>query len=106
MLIRSSIYLPEELIAKARSYSLEHRITLTALIIEQLEAVIGFTDTDPMVMFSRGLITKEQAAERAGFRDYAELLVAMDDADLPLPALSESVIDEQVKIFTELWGNE
>lgn len=39
----------------------------------------------------------------SGFRDYAELLVAMGDADLPLPALSKSEIDEQVKIFTEIW---
>lgn len=105
MLIRTPIYLPEELIAKAKSYALAHDTTLTALIIEQLETITGVTD-EPMVMFSRGLLTKEQAAERSGFRDYAELLVAMGDADLPLPALSESVIDEQVKIFTELWGNE
>ena len=56
-----------------------------------------------MVLFSRGLLTKEQAVEYSGFRDYAELLVALGDADLPLPALSKAEIDKQVSTFIDIW---
>ncbi|WP_340123726.1 hypothetical protein [Methylobacter svalbardensis] len=103
MLLRTPIYLPDKLVAKAREVAAARGATLTALIIEQLEALTESKADDSIVMYSRGLLTKEQAIEYSGFRDYAELLVAMGDADLPLPALSKSEIDEQVKIFTEIW---
>jgi len=57
---------------------------------------------DQLLRFSRGLITKDQAIAESGLRDYAELLVAMGDADVPLPTLSQEQIDQQVKEFTKL----
>lgn len=57
---------------------------------------------NPLLSFSRGLITKDQAIAESGLRDYAELLVAMGDADVPLPTLSQEQIDQQVKEFTKL----
>lgn len=50
-----------------------------------------------LVLFSQGRITKEQAIEKLGLRDYAELLIALGDADLPLFKLPE---EECVIAFT------
>ncbi len=106
MLLRTRIYLPDKLLDKAKELAVARETTLTALIIEQLEALTEFKADDSILMFSRGLLTKEQAVEYSGFRDYAELLVAMVTADLPLPALPKAEIDEQVKVFTEIWEKE
>jgi hypothetical protein len=65
---------------------------------------LGVKECDPLVMFSRGLLTKNQAIEKSGLRDYAELLVAMGDADLPLPALPVEEIERQAALFAHLWG--
>jgi hypothetical protein len=32
--------------------------------------------------------------------------MAMGDADIPLPALPKAEIDEQVSIFTDIWGKD
>lgn len=103
MLRSTTLDLPEPLVAKARDYATEHQTTLTALVIEQLEAITAFKNEDPLVMFSRGLLTKDQAIEKSGLRDYAELLVAMGGADLPLPALPVKEIEQQAALFARLW---
>lgn len=103
VLTTTNFDLPETLLLRARDFAQAHHTTLTALIIEQLEAVIDYKDDDPLLRFSRGLITKEQAVSESGLHDYAELLVAMGDADLPLPSLPQEEIDRQAKEFAELW---
>lgn len=55
-----------------------------------------------LVLFSKGLITKEEAVEKLGFRDYAELLVAMGEADLPLFVLPDEEIEKQSNLLVEL----
>ena len=104
MLRSTTLDLPEPLVAKARDYATKHQTTLTALVIEQLEAITTFINDDPLVMFSRGLLTKDQAIEKSGLRDYAELLVAMGDADLPLPVLPVEEIERQAALFAHIWG--
>ena len=103
MLTATTLDLPDKLISKARSYALEHHTTFTALVIGQLEALTEFNDEDPLLRFSRGLMTKEQTIAETGLRDYAELLVMMGDVDLPIPSLPQENIDRQVKEFTTLW---
>jgi hypothetical protein len=103
MLTSTTLDLPDQLISKARSYAQKHHTTFTALVIEQLEAITKFNDEDPLLMFSRGLLTKDQAISEAGLRDYAELLVTMGNVDLPIPSLPQEDIDRQVKEFTALW---
>jgi len=38
-----------------------------------------------------------------GLRDYAELLVALGDADLPMPTAPPHEIENQATIFAKLW---
>jgi hypothetical protein len=54
--------------------------------------------------FSEGKINNE-AIELLGFRDYAQLLVALGEANLPLPKLPDAEIERQVKLFTHIWNN-
>lgn len=53
-------------------------------------------------LFSNGLITKEEAVEKLGLRDYAQLLVALGDADLPLFTLPEEELEKQANLLVEL----
>ena len=102
--MNTTINLPESLLRKAKSYAQDHRTTLTALVIEQLESVISFSNDDPLVMFSRGFLTKNQVIQELNLRDYAELIIVMNDADLPMPLLPESEIDRQAEMFARLWS--
>ena len=59
----------------------------------------------PLKEFSLGLISKRQAVEELGLRDYADLLLALGAAGLPLPTLSDADAYEQVKTFMRIWRN-
>jgi len=59
-------------------------------------------DTHPLVRFSRGQITRQVAIEQLQIRDYAELLVALGDADLSMPMQSEEQIEQEVATFSML----
>ncbi len=99
MLTSVKIEVPNSLLEGAKLYAAAHSTTLTALLIEKLESITHTKSNDPLVLFSRNSLTKEQAVEAAGLRDYAQLLVAMGDADLPLPALSHDEIERQAQMF-------
>lgn len=58
---------------------------------------------DPLVMFSRGLLTKRDAIKACGLRDYAALLIALGDANLPLPSLPKEEIERQALLFAQIW---
>ena len=49
--------------------------------------------------FSRGEIDKAQAAEQAGVRDYAELLIALGKRGLDLPRLPPHAVDAMTENF-------
>lgn len=59
-------------------------------------------DTHPLVLYSRGQITRQVAVDRMKFRDYATLLVALGDADLPMPMPSDEQIEKEVETFRVL----
>lgn len=59
-------------------------------------------DTHPLVLYSRGLITRQVAIEQLHVRDYAELLVALGDADLSMPMPSAQQIEQEIKTFRML----
>ncbi len=102
MLTETTIKLPDNLVARAHQYAQEHHTTLTAIIRKYLDTVIA-AKNDPLIEFSQGDMTKEEAIAELGLRDYSQLLVALGDADLPLPVLPDSVIAEQVAMFTKIW---
>jgi len=60
--------------------------------------------TDPLVGYSRGLLARDEAIRLLGFRDYSELLVALGDADLPMPSPPPDEITEQAELFVKLWN--
>ena len=49
-----------------------------------------YKNDNPLVMFSRGLLSSEKAIKAGGLNDHAELLLALGIADLPLPPHNES----------------
>ena len=59
----------------------------------------GLPDTHPLVLYSRGQITRQVAIDALKVRDYAELLVALGDADLSMPMPSDEQIAAEVETF-------
>lgn len=103
LMINVTFALPQSLLSQAVEYASKHRTTLTAVLIEQMESVTNQKSDDPLVQFSRNMITKEQAIKAIGVRDYADLLIALGNADLPLPSLSEEELEKQADIFVEIF---
>lgn len=60
-------------------------------------------DTHPLVLYSRGQISRHVAINRMRFRDYATLLVALGEAGLPMPMPSDEQIEVEVQTFQKLW---
>lgn len=55
--------------------------------------------------YSDGRLSRADAIHRLGLRDYAELLVAIGDAELPMPLPPEAEIEEQATTFVKLWDD-
>jgi hypothetical protein len=107
MLKHTTINLPEELLARVETYAAEKRTTVTAIVREHLEAIVepsrAPTDDDVLLAYSKGLLSRREAVRRLGLRDYASLLVALGDADLPLPLPPAHELEEQAATFVKLW---
>lgn len=56
-------------------------------------------DAHPLVLYATGQMTRHVAIQRLKVRDYAELLVALGDADLPMPMPSDEQIEQEVETF-------
>ncbi|TAW50581.1 hypothetical protein [Rhizobium leguminosarum] len=59
-------------------------------------------DAHPLVLYLRGQISRQVAVDRMKFRDYATLLVALGEADLPIPMPSDDQIEREVETFRTL----
>jgi hypothetical protein len=107
MLRNTTINLPDSLIDRAKSYAAAHGTTMTAIIREHLEAIThdGSSETrsDPLLAFSQGRLSRREAISQLGLRDYAELLVMLGDADLPMPLPPAHDIENQALLFAKLW---
>lgn len=64
----------------------------------------GGSAFDPLVAFSGGRIARDEAIRLLGLRDYAELLIALGDADLPMPLPTPEEIEAQASTFVMLWN--
>jgi plasmid stability protein len=107
MLRNTTLNLPDELISRAKASAAAHGTTMTAIIREHLEAVTSdgapsATD-DPLLAYSKGLLTRADAIRLLGLRDYAGLLVALGDADLPMPTPPQHEVENQAVTFAKLW---
>lgn len=107
MLKNTTMNLPETLIARVKAYAAEHRTTMTAIVREHFEAIVEpereIADEDPLLAYSKGLLSRSETVKRLGLRDYAELLVALGDADLPMPLPSPHEIENQAATFSRIW---
>ncbi|MFP5075961.1 hypothetical protein ACLE20_01500 [Rhizobium sp. YIM 134829] len=107
MLKNTTMNLPEDLVARVEAYAARNRTTITAIVREHLEAITepekAVSDEDPLLAYSKGLLSRQEAVRRLGLRDYADLLVALGDADLPMPLPSRQEIEHQASTFAELW---
>ncbi|WJH39709.1 DUF6364 family protein [Aliirhizobium terrae] len=107
MLKNTTMNLPDELVAKVKAYAAENRTTMTAIVREHFEAITEPTkeisDEDPLLAYSKGLLSRQEAVRRLGLRDYADLLVALGDADLPMPLAPAHEIENQAATFARLW---
>src|SRR4051812_45103291 len=107
MLKNTTFNLPDDLVARVKAYAAAHGTTMTALIREHLEAITatdknGIAD-DPLLAYSQGRLARSEAIRLLGLRDYAELLVALGDADLPMPLPTHQEIENQAETFAKLW---
>ncbi len=107
MLRNTTLNLPDDLVARARAYAAAYGTTMTAIIREHLEAVTsGGADPiadDPLLAYSQGRLARNEAIRVLELRDYAELLVALGDADLPLPLPPPHDVENQAVTFAKLW---
>ncbi|ANL74246.1 hypothetical protein AMC83_PA00019 (plasmid) [Rhizobium phaseoli] len=60
-------------------------------------------DESPLLAYSNGLLSKQEAIRRLGLRDSAALLVALGDANLPMPLPPAQEIEKQAATFAKLW---
>ena len=108
MLRNTTFNLPEDLVARAKAYAAGHGTTMTAIVREHLATITsdpsaGIT-TDPLISYSRGLLARDEAVRLLGLRDYAELLVSLGDADLPMPSPAPHDVENQATVFAKLWS--
>jgi plasmid stability protein len=103
----TTLNLPDKLVSRAKSYAAAHGTTMTAIIRAHLEAVTSSGENpiadDPLLAYSQGQLARNEAIRMLGLRDYAELLVALGDADLPMPSSPPHEIENQATTFTKLW---
>lgn len=103
----TTLNLPHKLVTRAKAYAAAHGTTMTAIIRSHLEAVTSSGENpiadDALLAYSQGQLARGEAIRMLGLRDYAELLVALGDADLPLPLAPPHEIENQAAIFAKLW---
>ena len=103
----TTLNLPDRLIAKTRAYAAAHGTTMTAIVREHLETITAEDErdqTDPLHAYAAGLVTRAQAIDAVGVRDYAGLLVALGDAGLTPPWPPEHEIENQATAFVRIWN--
>jgi len=60
------------------------------------------SDGDPLLAYSKWLLSRREAVRRLGLRDCADLLVALGYADLPMPLPPAHEIENQAATFAKL----
>jgi plasmid stability protein len=106
MLKNTTFNLPSELLSRSKAYAAAHGTTMTAIIREHLEAITAKGERvadDALLAYSQGKLGRDDAIDLLGLRDYAALLVALGDADLPMPLPPAHEVENQVATFLRIW---
>jgi hypothetical protein len=61
------------------------------------------TADDLLLAYSQGRLSRSEAIRALGLRDYAELLVTLGDADLPMPLAPPHDVANEAAIFEKIW---
>ena len=100
--------LPEDLIARAKSYAAARGTTVTAIVRSHLEAVTWEQAPQRaagvLEAYAAGTLGRERAMVEMGVRDYAELLVALGDAGLTPPWPSPHEAENEAVLFESIWA--
>ena len=100
--------LPNRRVSKAKAYAASHGTTKTAIIRSQPERIASDRTSppqeDPLVAYSQGRLARRDAIRLTGLRDYADLLIALGEADVPMPRPSPRDIEDQAALFERLWN--
>lgn len=103
----TTLNLPDALVQKAKAYAAANGTTMTAIIRSHLEAVTSDGSSppqdDPLLAYSEGRLSRRETIRLMGLRDYAELLVRLGEADLPMPRPALHEIENQAVLFEKLW---
>ncbi|OLP62265.1 hypothetical protein BJF93_18795 [Xaviernesmea oryzae] len=106
MLKGATLNLPEDLVVRVQAHAQREGTTLTAIVREHLDALTQpetpLAEQDPLLAYSKGLIARREAIDLLELRDYADLLVALGDADLPMPPMPD--VEQQAATFVHLWN--
>ena len=103
----TTLNLPDALLQKTRAYAAAHGTTMTAIIRSHLEAVTSngssLPGDDPLLAYSEGRLSRRETIRLMEMRDYAELLVRLGEADLPMPRPAPHEVENQAVLFEKLW---
>ena len=103
----TTLNLPDALVQKTKIYAANHGTTMTSIIRSHLEAVTSdgssAPENDPLLAYSEGRISRRETIRLLELRDYAELLVGLGEADLPMPRPAPHEIENQATLFERLW---
>ena len=69
--------------------------------VDGMSGVEPATGSDPVLLFSQGVISRKQAMRQLGI-EYGELLDRVADRSLPLPRVSEEEADRMADVVVAL----
>lgn len=98
---------PQDLINRTKAYAATQGTTMTAIIRAHLEALTSDAHPgqieNPLLEYSQGKLSRADAIRLLKLRDYAQLLVALGDVNLPMPFPPPHEIEQQAATFTKIW---
>jgi len=59
--------------------------------------------SNPLLAYSQGHLSRNEAIRMLGLRDYTELLIALGDQNLPMPSPPPHEAENQAAAFAKLW---
>jgi hypothetical protein len=77
---------------------------MTLNLTDKLASRPKATADDPLLAYSQGRLSRSDAIRALGLRDYAELLVTLGDADLPMPSAPPHDVENEAATFEKLWS--
>lgn len=101
----TTLNLPADLIDRTRAYALMHGTTMTKLIEDYLSRITAPPETvasSVLLQYSEGKLSVRDACRLGGYRDSAELLLALAEVRLPFPRPPRHIIEQQAEDFAKV----